>query len=82
VPSLNKISIPIIRNVSPISIADICSAQDMTEDSNENALRISTEPEQPMHGARRHSFLEGWQHYYHGEWISTDTWWKLKIAGV
>lgn len=77
------ILIPKIKNVDPVSIAEmICSVQPMISEAGDlYKMRVTSDYVPPKEGAIRHSFFDGWQRFYGGEWISTTIWWKIKISG-
>ena len=73
------------RLIPSLVAKDICSIQPMTgEAAAIFALRtaINQEVPDPVDGDRQHSFLYGWQRFYHGEWIAEHVWTNLKIKGL
>lgn len=72
------------RLIPSLVAKDICSVQPMTGDAAVIfEMKITREEVQyPVDGDRQHSFLYGWQRFYHGEWIAEHVWTDLKIKGL
>jgi len=82
---MNSVIIPIIKNMSEINAAELCKVQPMVAEAG-NVFKIkhsvNSEPEVCFEGTQRHSFVNGWERFYHGEWISQEKWLTLKIKGL
>lgn len=88
-PVLPPVRMSIIRKILPELLAqELCSVQPMTSGVEIFNVRRSSDrrvfdmTETFKNGTLRHSFLTGWERYYHGEWIPHDLWLKIKIAGL
>ena len=82
---MEPVYLPVIKNIKLGIIADtIIGVQPMMNHVSNFNLKISKNCKEEAYkeGAIRHSFLDGWQRFYGGTWISIDDWWKLKIAGL
>ncbi len=78
-----------IRKVLPELVArDIVGVQPMQESAGEifrykTVTHVEDEPTpRPKEGDIRHTFGRGWEIVYGDQWISYDTWIKIKIAGL
>ena len=83
---MNNIILPIINKPAEPLPEDLWSIQSMTSPTGEIfKLKISSVSEpvtaEDLHGKLRHSFLNGWERNYHGQWIGMDLWRKIKVAG-
>lgn len=80
---MNEALLSMIKRVVPdVMAAQLLSVQPMT-DGRIFTLRAPTIlaniKEHYKQGDLRHSFIHGWQRYYGTEWISNDTWIKIKV---